>query len=128
MTAIDPYNNEVRTRFANPVHAGDVEGHYDTLLGAEAVQAGSGARIRLTAGIEAGRVVALRFRAWGCPHLIAAGDALCEEAAGRMLEELAGWKAAPMAERLGLPRSKAGVMFLLEDALRSIVAQSAKQE
>jgi NifU-like protein involved in Fe-S cluster formation len=126
MAANDPYNTEVRTRFAKPVYAGEVEGHYDTLLGAEAAQAGSGAWIRLTAGVEAGRVAVLKFRAWGCPHLVAAADALCEEAGGRTLGELAGWQGAPLAERLGLPRSKAGVMFILEDALRSIVAQSTK--
>ena len=128
MTLIEPYNEEVLARFAKPIHAGDVEADYDSVLGADAEQAVDGARIRLSAGIDAGRVAVIRFRAWGCPHLIAAADALCEEASGKMLEELAGWKAGTLAERLAVPRSKARLMFLLEDALRSIVAQSAKTE
>jgi nitrogen fixation NifU-like protein len=126
MTLNEPYNDEVRARFAKPIHAGDVEAGYDSVLGADTKQAADGARVRLSAGIDAGRVAALRFRAWGCPHLIAAADALCEEAGGMMLEELAGWEAGALAERLAVPRSKAGLMFLLEDALRSIVAQSAQ--
>jgi NifU-like protein involved in Fe-S cluster formation len=123
MEAADPYNQEVRARFAKPVHAGDVEGGYDSIIGAEAAEPASGASVRLAVGIDAGRIAVMRFRAWGCPHLIAAADALCDEAAGKSPAELTGWSAGQLADRLAVPRTKIGRLFLLEDALQSIVAQ-----
>jgi NifU-like protein involved in Fe-S cluster formation len=121
MDAAEPYNKEVRTRFAKPIHAGDVQGEYDAII--EAEESASGASVRLAVGIDGGRIAAMRFRAWGCPHLIAAADALCAEAAGRSPADLAGWTCGPLAERLAVPRTKIGRLFLLEDALQSIVAQ-----
>lgn len=123
MDVAEPYNKEVRARFAKPVHAGVVQGEYDAIIEAEAAESASGASIRLTAGIDGGRIATMRFRAWGCPHLIAAADALCAEAAGKSPVDLAGWTSGLLADRLAVPRTKIGRLFLLEDALRSIVAQ-----
>ena len=123
MQAFDPYNEEVRERFAKPMHAGDVEGYYAVRLRAEACAAADGARIGLEAGIDGGVIEAMRFRAWGCPHLIAVADALCAEAEGRPVADYFGWTAARLAARMEVPRTKAGRLFLVEDALASIVAQ-----
>ena len=123
MQAFDPYNEEVRERFAKPIHAGDVEDRYALHLQATVSGPADGARLGLTAGIEGGVIEAMRFRAWGCPHLIAVADALCAEAEGKPVADYFGWTAAQLGARLEVPRTKAGRLFLVEDALASIVAQ-----
>ena len=124
MPPIDPYNEEVRARFANPVHAGDPDSGYATVTMGVAGTPENGASIRIAAGIEDDTVQTLRFRAWGCPHFIAAADLACDLGEGGKVAELSGIAASRIMERLEVPRTKAGRIFLIEDALRSIVQQS----
>ena len=51
MTPADPYNDEVRRCFENPVHAGDLEASYARVLRSGAAAPGEGTRLELTAGI-----------------------------------------------------------------------------
>jgi hypothetical protein len=66
-----------------------------------------------------GRVVALRYRAWGCPYTIAALAWLAQRWPGDLAAELpaggpAGWQAA-----LGVPVERLGRLLIVEDALRA---------
>ena len=72
MPANDPYNEEVRRCFETPVHAGDVEGEYPEVLVADVSESAKGSRLVVSAGVEDGMVAEIRFRAFGCPHLVAA--------------------------------------------------------
>ena len=72
MTA-DPYSARVRALFASAAHAGRVGD------GLEAYVEDQGVRVELTARVENGTLGELRFRAWGCPHLLAAAEAFCVE-------------------------------------------------
>jgi len=123
MGVIDPYIEEVRARFEQPVHAGDPDAGYAVVIVGEATEAEAGPMVRISAGIEDGTVRASRFRAWGCPHLLAAADLACSLGEGRKVSELAEITATQLMERLGVPRTKAGRIFLIEDALRSIARQ-----
>ena len=117
MIAADPYNDEVRERFENPVHAGEPGDGYDTVLAAEAGAEGQGARVVLAAGVAGGRIETARFRAWGCPHLVAAADLACE-----MLEGGASPVSAnELMSRLSVPVEKTGRMLLVEDAAEEIL-------
>jgi NifU-like protein involved in Fe-S cluster formation len=114
----DPYNNEVRARFENPVHAGDIEGDYAEVLVADVSESAQGARLVLAAGIDAGIIREIRFRAFGCPHLIAAADSICEALVNQPVAGLASVDSNQLAERLSVPVRKTGRLLLIEDAAR----------
>jgi hypothetical protein len=110
----DPYSKKVRELFAMPRHAGD-------LVGAESVSIDEqDVRIRLSASAEDGLVTAMRFRAWGCPHLIAAAEAACDVLEGCPTAGLPGWAAADLMQYLPVPVEKTGRILVLEDAVRSL--------
>ena len=110
----DPYSATVRELFATTPHAGG-------LAGAESVSTSDqGVRIRLAASIESGVVKAMRFRAWGCPHLIAAAEAACATLEGRPVAGLADWSATDVMANLAVPVEKTGRILVLEDTVRSL--------
>ena len=110
----DPYSPLVRQYFADAAHAGD-------LNDAETVDVDEqGVRIRLAATQEGGRILALAFRAWGCPHVIAACEGFCEEFEGEPVTSLGGFRAADIMQKLSVPVEKTGRILVLEDAVRSL--------
>jgi len=69
-----------------------------------------------------GRLAALRYRVWGCPHTIAVLGWLAGRWPGAPAAELPeggpqGWQAA-----LGVPVEKLGRLLIIEDALRAALA------
>jgi len=110
----EPYSTRVRELFAAPAHAGLLEG---ALHGAIEDQ---GLRIHLYAGIENGKILALRFQAWGCPHVIAAAEAFCTDYEGRPASELLEFSATDLMQSLAVPVQKTGRILVLEDAVRSL--------
>ena len=110
----DPYSAIVRELFATTPHAGDQ-------AGAESVSTtDQDVRIRLSAGVEGGVIKTMRFRAWGCPHLIAAAEAACAALEGHPVAGLADWAAADLMENLPVPVEKTGRILVLEDTVRSL--------
>lgn len=116
----NPYNLSTREYFEQPVHAGDLQGAYTVSAVAVAEESAAGARIQLAVGIEDGRLKECRFRVFGCPHLIAAGEWLCEYYQGKTLGELLQFRAADCMDQLMVPVEKTGRILLLEDAIRSL--------
>ena len=123
MSLIDPYNEEVRARFAKLVHAGDLDSGYPVVIVGAAGAPATGASVKIAAGIEDEMVRTMRFRAWGCPHFVSAADLACSLGEGGKVTGLADITASRLIEWLDVPRTKAGRIFLIEDALRSIVKQ-----
>jgi len=128
MPANDPYNEEVRRRFETPVHAGDVEGDYPEVLVADVSESAKGARLVLSAAVDDGMLAEMRFRAFGCPHLVAAAELVCSELENGPVEGLAAIGANRLMERLAVPAGKSGRMFLVEDALRKLRQQAGCTE
>lgn len=116
----DSYNSLVRRCFANPVHAGNLSGRYNTMVRAEAEEAGTGIRVILSAAVEAGKVGSMRFQAFGCPHLIAAAELFCEEVEGQPVAALRLPEMRSLMERLDVPVTKTGRLFVLEDAAEAL--------
>lgn len=112
----DPYSKQVRALFRNPAHAGRVDG------GIEARIDDQGVAIHLTASVPGGRIETARFRAWGCPHLLAACEAFCAAAEGCNAAELRDYSAAALMQSLAIPVEKTGRILMLEDAVRSLGA------
>ncbi len=117
------YNEAVRRHFENPRYAGDLENSFDRTLTADASESDKGARILLAAGISNGTIAAAAFRAWGCPHLIAAVDLACEQIVGQRVQSLENLDLAHITQALCIPAEKAGRILLLEDALTMLWAQ-----
>ena len=116
----DPYNDVVRAAFANPVHAGDLANPYARILRSAVSASDTGPRLQLSAGIDDGKIGEIRFRAWGCPHMIAAAEWACERLEGQSLDALATISANDLAAALSVPVTKTGVMLLVEDAIAAL--------
>lgn len=111
----DPYSEQVRALFAGPDHAGDLENRDRRVQINE-----QGVRVALAADIDHDIIVSLRFRAWGCPHLIAAAEAFCRAFEGRPVSALQAFGAAEIMQTLPVPREKLGRILVLEDAVRAL--------
>ena len=110
----DPYSAAVRELFLNAVHGGD-------LPDADVVNLeGPGIRLQLAACHADGRIEALRFRAYACPHVIAACEAFCRGWEGRPVADLGGFAATDIIGDLSVPVEKTGRILVLEDAVRAL--------
>lgn len=118
-----PYNALVRACFENPDCAGDLQGDYALVITSEVAESGHGARIVLSAGITDGMIAKLRFRAWGCPHFIAAAQTLCVERENGPVAGLSALDTNGLMDKLSIPQEKTGKMLLLEDALQLLWEQ-----
>lgn len=116
----DPYSETVRELFANPVHSGAIAD------GSRAYIDDQGVRVELTARCDGYRIEALRFRAWGCPHLLAAAEAFCREYEGRSCADLGEFAIAQLMQTLPVPMEKTGRILVLEDAVR-LLEQSVRR-
>ena len=110
----DPYNPKVREYFARAEHCGDLDN------AATGYFADQGISIRLSAKFKDGTITALRFRAWGCPHVIAASEAVCRQFEGRPIVELEQFETAQIMLDLAVPVEKTGRILVLEDTVRSL--------
>ncbi len=108
----DPYSALVRDYFAHTAHAGDLE---DAVV---AEIAERGVHLRLAATVDNGTIQALRFRAWGCPHVIAACEYFCAEHEGRPVGALGELHASNIMRNLSVPVEKTGRILVLEDVVR----------
>lgn len=114
----DPYSPLTRELFADPAHAAAEPG--EPAEGASVYFDGQGVRVRLSGRVEDGAVKGLRFRAYGCPHFIAACEWLCRDLDGKPVDALGAWQPAQIMQTLGLPVEKTGRILVLEDAAREL--------
>ena len=110
----DPYNAMVREYFADPQHAGDLEG------AAMGYFSDQGMHVRLAATVSGERITSMRFRAWGCPHVIAAAEAICRQYEGRPVAALEEFTSDHIMQDLAVPIEKTGRILVLEDTVRSL--------
>ncbi len=116
----DPYSTRVRQLFASTPHAGAID---DGIIVRVEDQ---GVRVELSAKVDRDRVIALKFRAWGCPHLIAAAEAFCTGFERQQVAHLKSFAAAGLMQTLAVPVEKTGRILVLEDAVRSLGAAVRK--
>jgi NifU-like protein involved in Fe-S cluster formation len=119
---------QVRALFAALDHAGDLD-EPGLLVRGEAGSEALGTRVRITLRLVEGRIAAVRYRAYGCPHTLATCEWLARELEGRSfaagaLEALGVGNPLVWSERLGLPPAKLGRLLVIEDALRAALTQA----
>ena len=112
----DPYSQRVRELFATTPHTGVIDGGVIVLIEDQ------GVRLELSAKAVGGRVSELGFRAWGCPHLIAAAAAFCTGYKGQKVAHLQQFSVSGLMQTLAVPVEKTGRILVLEDAVRSLGA------
>lgn len=119
------YSDRVRRIFSAPAHAGSLPGGQAATHAAEVALPERGGWVRYEAVVRNHRVEALRFRAWGCPHFMAACELAAEAVEGRSLAAAAGVRAADLARALDAPAEKLGRLLVIEDALQALAAGTA---
>ena len=108
------YSAQVRALFAEPAHAGRLDNGQSVRIDAP------DALVELAAVADGDRVGAMRFLAWGCPHVIATAEAACAALEGRPLADLLEFSAQGLMQELSVPVEKTGRILVLEDAVRSL--------
>ena len=121
----NPYNQEVRTLFSAPVHAGDLKGDYPQVVVVETQESEQGARLVLSVGVKQWKIAEIRFRAWGCPHLLAGAEVFCSAMEGGPVDAFSHFGIVDLIEQLDVPVQKTGRMLLIEDVARKLAAAMA---
>jgi hypothetical protein len=111
------YSHLVRARFGQLAYAAAAADVAE--VDGRAGSAERGAAVELLAWLGSGaRLARVRFRAYGCPALLAAADLAAEQLEGQPVEALARLEARALAAQLALPPEKLGRLLLIEDAAR----------
>jgi cysteine desulfurase len=119
--ADDPrYSPEVQRRVATLSGWGDIPAGPDTLTG-RAGDREQGAEVEVSLQLAGDRIVAGRFRAFGCPHLVAAASWAVERLTGREASQAAQWDWREVAAAVAVPPAKYGRLLTLQDAIRATV-------
>jgi NifU-like protein involved in Fe-S cluster formation len=79
-----------------------------------------GARVEFDVRVENGRVTEARFRAFGCPHCIAAASWLTDRLCNGRRRDLEQWDWREAAEALEVPPAKYGRLLTIQDAVRDV--------
>ena len=119
------YSREVRHRFEQAPRHGRVFAPPSERLRGAAGETARGVRVEFEARVRQGRIVECRFRAYGCPHVIAAASWVAEQAEGRVLGDTAWLDPRRLGELLEAPPYKLGNLLVVEDAFRVLAAEAA---
>lgn len=117
------YSGEVRHRFETAPRHGRVLATRAERIDGGAGDTERGVRVEFEARVRDGRIVECRFRAYGCPHVIAAASWVAEQAEGRDVREADWLDPLRIAELLEAPAHKLGSLLVVEDAYRACIAE-----
>lgn len=120
--AASRYSATVRELFGELAGAGDLPADVGKTVSGEAAALDRGAWVRFTALIEGERFTDCRFRAYGCPHTLAAASLVAGRLRGAPLAAASSIDALGIARELDAPAEKMGRLLVVEDALRALLA------
>ena len=84
-----------------------------------------GTRVRFMLRLQGRRLREVRYRAYGCPHTLAACEWLARRLEGGQIGERPG-APADWAQQLQIPPAKLGRLLVVEDALMAALAAADK--
>ncbi len=116
----DPYSEHVRALFASPEHAGTVSTPHRVQIDDQ------GIRVELSATLTGKTIESLRFRAFGCPHVIAAAEWICAQLEGTSAAGMQSFAITELMQSLPVPIEKTGRILVLGDAVRALGAAISK--
>lgn len=120
----DPYSPSVRELFADAAHAGDLTGEFGCITRGAAAESANGARIEFVAGTDGARLQEVRYRAFGCPHFIAAAEWTCRQNEGAEVAALDIFDVQQCMNALDIPVAKTGRVLLIEDAIQLLLKET----
>ena len=115
------YSERVLALFRSLPRAGGVKPGEGTVVVGEAIALDRAAWVRFEARVQNGRVADSAFRAFGCPHTLAAAALVTEALPERPLADALSLDAGRLARELGVPAEKMGRLLVVEDALRALI-------
>lgn len=116
------YSARVRELFgALPGAGGLAPGAGETVRG-EAAAIERGAWVSFEARVERGRIADCAFRAWGCPHTLAAAATLAAEMRGAPVAAATAAAVRELAHEIGAPAEKIGRLLVVVDAQAALLA------
>ena len=118
------YSSLVRELFERLPHAGDLAPGPGALVHGEAMALDRGAWVRFDARIEDGHIADCVFRAWGCPHTLAAVALAASRMHGQRIDGQAACDARRLATELDASPEKLGRLLVVEDALFAMLARA----
>ena len=119
----DPYNDIVRELFAETRHVAAASESGRKQFSAHGGRRVDGGEVLFTASIADDNSVQIGFRAWGCPHLIAACEYCCRKLDGQPAPALLSISRDELMETLAVPVEKTGIMILIEDTMGALAAR-----
>jgi NifU-like protein involved in Fe-S cluster formation len=111
------YSDEVLRRFASQRYLRDGYQDADGCVAAESEDRALSFWVRFQLWYSDGRIDAIKYSVFGCPHAIAAVDEVADKLEGEPIASLLEWDPQAAARVLELPREKFGKLLRIEDAL-----------
>ena len=121
MSAPQHYSSRVLALFRELPGAGSLAPGEGTVVTGEAIALDRGAWVRFEARIAGGLIADCAFRAFGCPHTLAAAALVAGALRAHPAAEGLALDAARLAEALEVPPEKMGRLLVVEDALRALI-------
>lgn len=116
------YSPRVLELFRKLPGAGALPAGAGMVVAGEAVALDRGAWVRFEARLEAGRVADCRFRAFGCPHTLAAAALAASKLVTATPADASPVDARLLARELDVPAEKLGRLLVVEDAIHALLA------
>jgi len=116
------YSARVLELFRELPGAGALPAGAGAVVAGEAVALDRGAWVRFEARLEAGRVTECRFRAFGCPHTLAAAALAASRQVTAAPADASPIDARLLARELDVPAEKLGRLLVVEDAIQALLA------
>ena len=120
------YSPRVIELFRNLPATGALPPGAGAIVAGEALALDRGAWVRFEARVDASRISACRFQAWGCPHTLAAAAVAAIRLAGREADGSRVLPAAELARELDAPAEKMGRLLVVEDAQKALIDSAAR--
>jgi NifU-like protein involved in Fe-S cluster formation len=115
------YSPLVRELFGALPGAGAPSPGDGTTVHGESAALDRGAWVRFEARVGGGRILDCAFRAWGCPHTLAAAALLTQAMREMPLAGAAPADARELAHRIGAPAGKLGRLLTVVDAQAALL-------
>ena len=113
------YSSEVQQRFHSPQGAGEFAEGAPGLTTGEAEDRTLNVWVRVQVQVVGTVIRSVRFRVFGCPHMLAAAGWVAEALQGRESDALRELDMHEIRTTLDLPLEKLGKLLVLEDALQA---------
>lgn len=113
------YSLEVQQRFHSPQRVGEFAAGTPGLVTGEAEDRTLNVWVRVQVQVVGTVIRSVRYRVFGCPHMLAAAGWVAEALQGRESHTMQELDMHKMREILDAPVEKLGKLLVLEDALQA---------